>query len=379
MRIPKKVALRLLAQRRMIGNNRQEIEKSNGSLAHALLIMGCILFVIFTGVSLSVDSYRGLTVPYLAMLAFLLAMLIGFARLKRRISTTAIIYLCYGVLVAYAIYTSAFVTPDYTSVIILFFIFQVPLITIDQSWRVDLIVVLYALSYLAVAVPFKDERLVPDEILNCLLFTFLGIALGEKLRWARLENFELKRQALLRERTDYLTGLNNRKRLFEQLAAIEENGKAAVGLMMLDIDNFKAYNDTYGHQAGDDCLRRLGACFEDFAQRHQLSFYRYGGEEFVALAPDIEEKQLPALAQALRAAVSQLRIAHSAGATGYLTVSIGIAFTPALARAGEQALLSSADLALYAAKAQGRDRAIVYSQGMTMPCGSPPGPASRSA
>lgn len=379
MRIVKKTSLYLRAQRRMIENNRQEIEKANGSLAHALLAMGCLLFLFYLGVSFTVDSYRDLSVPYALMLAFLAAMLIAFPWLKRRISTTSIIYVCYGALVAYAIYTSAFVTPAYTSVIILFFIFQVPLITLDKSWRVDIMVALYAAAYLLVAVPYKDQRLKADEILNCLLFTFLGIALGEKLRWARLENFELKRQAMLRERTDYLTGLNNRKRLFEELARIENGPQPApMGLMMLDIDFFKAYNDTYGHQAGDDCLRRLGTCFRDFARRHQLAFYRYGGEEFVVLAPAAGERRLLALSESLRAAVKALAMIHASNATGLVTVSIGLAFTLALTPEEERTLLSRADIALYTAKDQGRDRAVAYRGGMSMPCDNSYSPSFRA-
>lgn len=353
----------------MIEKNKSEVERSNGNLAYAILIMGCLSFIPFLVIAFVLEAYKPLALPYILEFIALNVLLLFFRKLRQHIPSTHIIYAGYATLIGYAIYTSAFVTPDYTSVIILFFLFQIPIITIDKSWRVNLIVTIYAAIYMIVAIPFKDPRLVADEILNCLLFTVFGIGLGEILRSARLENFELKRQALVREKTDYLTGLHNRKSLFEHLAQIETAAekKSNIGILMLDIDCFKLYNDTYGHQSGDDCLKKIGACFHNFGTELNIHFYRYGGEEFVGVATGYSSQELSRICEALNKAVLDMKIPHSLNKSSFLTISIGIATTTdTSAQNWEQLALSQADIALYAAKTQGRNCTVLYVEGMTM-------------
>ena len=260
-KIIEKIAAYQNAQNEIIRNNQKEIQESNQKLAFIMLVMGCLFFLPFMVISLTLESYKGLLLPYIIEFSVLCVFLLFFKRLKKRLSPY-FVYAAYASLIGYSMYTSAFVTPGYTSVIILFFLFQLPIIVIDKSWRIDLVVVLYAAVYMAVVIPYKDPRLVSDEILNCLLFTAFSILLGELLRKTRLENFELKRQAQAREKIDYLTGLRNRKSLFDDFIQLETEPQfhEKAGLLMIDVDHFKAYNDRYGHQAGDDCLKRIAAC-----------------------------------------------------------------------------------------------------------------------
>lgn len=350
-------------------SNAEEMEQSNGNLAFILLIMGCITFVPFIALSFFLDSYRHLTMPYIVELLILLVFLLSFRKLKKHIPAAYLIYAAYGSLVGYSIYTSAFVTPDYTSVIILFFLFQIPVVTIDKSWRVNLVVLAYSAIYMITAIPFKEPRLVSDEILNCLLFSLLGIGLGEALRYTRLENFELKRQAHLHEKIDYLTELDNRKSLFEDLKKIEsESAQQSIGILMIDADHFKQYNDTYGHQAGDWCLKKLGSCFRGFGTEHGIRFYRYGGEEFVGVVCGYSAEELISICKNLNQAVLELKIPHRFSETSFVTVSIGIASTIGVWNPDEaQHLLSQADTALYQAKMRGRNQTALFEKGMVLP------------
>ena len=119
-----------------------------------------------------------------------------------------------------------------------------------------------------------------------------------------------------------LTGLYNRRKLFETLVYMETTDvEKPSGILMLDIDHFKELNDNYGHAAGDRCLGCFGEVMTKYMQNFRLQLYRYGGEEFVALAYGYSEKDIFSVAESLRIAV------QSTDMDGHhITVSIGAAY-----------------------------------------------------
>lgn len=168
-------------------------------------------------------------------------------------------------------------------------------------------------------------------------------------------------QLLLEEvsRTDSLTGLPNRRGAEAQMPAGFrrcQKARLPVTAMMVDVDHFKQYNDRLGHQAGDDCLRAMGALLMEFSDRWGLHAARYGGEEFLLLLPGVDGGEAERLAFRLLEEVRQLALP---GPDGPVTVSIGAAV-----RLPEEAdtlheLVQRADKALYRAKADGRNRVVV--------------------
>ena len=169
---------------------------------------------------------------------------------------------------------------------------------------------------------------------------------------------------------DALTGLWNRRRFDEQIrhewARAARDGRP-LALMIIDVDEFKLFNDAYGHQAGDACLRRVAQAMRKRLGRASDFVARYGGEEFVVILPGAPRATALLVAEALRAAVSALRIPHArASAAPHVTISLGIAVAdPALD--GDPALtIKAADAALYAAKAAGRNR-VAAADGVTSP------------
>ncbi len=167
------------------------------------------------------------------------------------------------------------------------------------------------------------------------------------------------RRALAEQaRTDPLTGLHNRLRLsedLEQLHTRSERYEHNYCLAMCDVDNFKSYNDLYGHQAGDLALRAVAAVLANEA-RQSDGVYRYGGEEFLLVLPHETQAGARTFVERALAGVRALDIVHSGDPSGRLTVSAGIsAFTPHH-RVSPELLLGEADAALYAAKAGGRNR-----------------------
>ncbi len=160
---------------------------------------------------------------------------------------------------------------------------------------------------------------------------------------------------------DVVSGLANRRgfqnRLdFEWHKAGHTGGKLA--LLMIDVDHFKLYNDSYGHPEGDACLAKLGEALAGIAVQTAGFAARYGGEEFCVLMPDTDLARAAEIGEMIRASVRDLAIPHHAAAAGFVTLSIGVAAArpnPAL-QPGD--LIEAADAALYAAKRDGRDRVI---------------------
>ncbi|MFJ4262272.1 diguanylate cyclase [Paenarthrobacter nicotinovorans] len=155
-------------------------------------------------------------------------------------------------------------------------------------------------------------------------------------------------------RTDPLTKVHNRLKLSEDLGDLQD-GNRGYCLAMVDVDNFKSYNDIYGHQAGDAALVAIAATLTGEI-RTSDAVYRFGGEEFLLLLREQTAATAEKVMERVRSAVHDLRIEHSGDPDGVLTISAGISAFKDGRRAGTEQLLREADLALYAAKAAGRNR-----------------------
>jgi diguanylate cyclase (GGDEF)-like protein len=161
---------------------------------------------------------------------------------------------------------------------------------------------------------------------------------------------------------DGLTGIRNRRYLDERL--VSEWGRAArsnsaLSVILLDVDFFKRFNDRYGHQAGDDCLRRLATTLRSRLKRPGDMLARYGGEEFACLLPDTNLAGAMQVAEDLRALVEAADIAHAdSSVADHVTLSLGVCSREADVQGNAEEFLRQADAQLYAAKAQGRNRAL---------------------
>jgi diguanylate cyclase (GGDEF)-like protein/PAS domain S-box-containing protein len=162
--------------------------------------------------------------------------------------------------------------------------------------------------------------------------------------------------------TDGLTGLMNRRHFDETLQQEWHRtlwSGREISLLLIDIDFFKSFNDQYGHQTGDDCLRAVGVAIASAVRQNIDHAARYGGEELAVIMPGASAAVAVEVAERLRIAIEGLDIPHAAIPAGRITISIGAA--TALSRAGgsmsmPEALISAADDALYKAKHDGRNR-----------------------
>jgi histidine kinase len=220
---------------------------------------------------------------------------------------------------------------------------------------------------------FDHQRL---ETINMILGA-AAIALENAELYREQKQYTGQLEARVRERTveleqantilsrladlDGLTQLANR-RSFDRECQRLASAQAPAALILCDVDDFKAYNDRYGHPAGDDVLRRIAAAMTDLPKPVPVTLARYGGEEFAVLIQTADRVLALDFADHIKYTVQALNIPHDrARAAQHVTMSLGIAVTRELSSPRIASLIAEADTALYLAKSQGRNRAVVSS------------------
>ncbi|KJS87028.1 MAG: hypothetical protein JM58_05840 [Peptococcaceae bacterium BICA1-8] len=159
---------------------------------------------------------------------------------------------------------------------------------------------------------------------------------------------------------DGLTGIANRRRFdeyFNSECKRAQRNFTFLSLIMIDIDYFKAFNDTYGHQAGDECLKTVATALNNILKRPGDLICRYGGEEFAVILPDVHQEGALAVAENMRTHIESLCIEHKhSKVCTYLTISIGVVCAPPGQLSSAKDLIISADTALYRSKHEGRNK-----------------------
>lgn len=184
-------------------------------------------------------------------------------------------------------------------------------------------------------------------------------ALAEQVGLA-LANLNLRETLQHQSIRDPLTGLFNRRYLEEFLTqelARAQRKQQPIGVIMVDVDHFKRFNDTYGHDAGDYVLQAVGGILKEHIRGSDIAC-RYGGEEMNVILPESSIEETAMRAEEIRQAIAQLSLTHNRQKLGGVTVSLGVAAFPQHG-ASSTALIQTADAALYRAKAAGRNRVVV--------------------
>lgn len=197
----------------------------------------------------------------------------------------------------------------------------------------------------------------PDDLPQPILLVANIFAEQVGLSVANIRLREALRNQSIR---DPLTGLYNRRYLEEMMERETRRAVRAeqgLGVLMLDLDHFKKFNDTYGHDAGDNVLRET-ASFLLKSVRAEDIVCRFGGEEFVVILPVADLKVTQARAERIRSRLRELSVIHQGQSLGTVTVSVGVAELPQHGTSAQE-LLEAADAALYCAKREGRDRVMV--------------------
>lgn len=162
---------------------------------------------------------------------------------------------------------------------------------------------------------------------------------------------------------DGLTHIPNRRYFddfYKKYYGETKRNDSILAVMMVDVDDFKKYNDNYGHGKGDECLIKIAKCLKDYLKRPSDIVARYGGEEFVLLIKETDPEGLKVIADKLLKSVSELNISHEyTDVADHVTISVGVSFKNAGDDISEENLLNKADKALYEAKNAGKNRYVL--------------------
>lgn len=170
-------------------------------------------------------------------------------------------------------------------------------------------------------------------------------------------------QLKLHSEVDALTGIYNRRKMDEVLEdewQRSSRSQKPLSFLIIDLDHFKKYNDTYGHPKGDLCLRKAATIMNKSLKRSTDSIFRYGGEEFAVILPFTSMDAAMLVGDKLRKNIENARIDHKQSKTGFLTISIGISSDIGSYEKAAKSICLEADKALYAAKKSGRNKVISY-------------------
>ncbi len=221
--------------------------------------------------------------------------------------------------------------------------------------------------FFALAVVMLGAMVLRDHLLTGVAAIAIGVLLYG-LRSTIMQVRYVDTQVLLHgvmerleevSRLDPLTNIPNRRSFDSSLEVawnLARRGAQPLSILMIDVDLFKSYNDTKGHQVGDECLVTVASMLRGHLQRESDVVARYGGEEFAVILPFTDLAGAQFVAQSLRQAIYQLGMPHEASPQGVLTVSIGVASQTPFAGDKSDTLLQEADKALYRAKSNGRNR-----------------------
>ncbi|WP_198321178.1 diguanylate cyclase domain-containing protein [Azohydromonas aeria] len=212
-------------------------------------------------------------------------------------------------------------------------------------------------------VPFQTDVKQPAHFIAIRTDVTARKQADQAIRQAHQEAAAANEQLARLAAFDELTGLPNRRHFNDTMAAELKRAQRVhqpLAVLMVDVDHFKPFNDTYGHGAGDECLRHVATAARKVQRRPSDLAARWGGEEFVLLLPSTGAEGALAVARLLCSSIEAMALAHSSSPRGHVTVSIGVyAAIPALQTRPEE-LLEMADRALYQAKQGGRNRACLY-------------------
>lgn len=272
----------------------EEIQKRNSDF---LIMTSFIAFFVF--IALTILSFI-LNVPTLTenrnlyiVLAIIIFIMIIISNTVAKKHPKIILFLCYislFILFCYGIVLGTYIQADANSVTFCVLLFLLPLVFIDKTYRMNILLTLVTLIFCICAYIFKEEKLAHIDIGNALSFFFVSLTISSTLTNAKINDIIAKETFEKERDVDSLTTLYNKEATIKKITKYLDNKNTGGALVMLDIDDFKGLNDTCGHYCGDTILKILGQNIkETFTNQDILG--RFGGDEFVLFIKNINSKK----------------------------------------------------------------------------------------
>ena len=339
------------------GIDKQEFEqvkndafKSNYEIWRVLHVLMSVIFAFLFVFSLFSDFANMNKWFYLGALCYSLIATIAFFAIKNKkiIISQILIFLSVTVLLVFGMFITSN-KPDIPAITFIAFMIITPMLVISKPYFMAIELTLSATAYLVWMSFVKQPDTFKIDLINVIIFTFVGIVINIITNHSRIKEFVLIREINIQKDTDELTGLKNKAALIKEISAFVENPNKNKGqFYVLDINYFKQINDTYGHDIGDDILIKLGQFFRNkFINGEVVG--RFGGDEFIIFIKDTDDIEY-AKKISLEIADGISESVKLPDEKELVTVSIGVAMYH-----GEEHhysdLFKRADIALYKTKA----------------------------
>ncbi len=335
-------------------NNAESIDVYNGSIFKTCITISVTTLTVPILFSPFSETKKNLVSGYAFTIALFILVFVIFQLRPLKARPILAVYTVFTLAFAFAIYLSVKNSPGQRATIILGLFCIFPMCVIDKPFKILIYSIGIYIVHTVMAFYLKSNITSFDDAINCLCFLVTGFVIGSKLIQIRVETFESKRRLTLDRETDELTRLKNRRKLFQLIDELEKGkNDPPSGVIMLDIDNFKSYNDRFGHAAGDKLLNSFGGLLLSYEDMFKVKFFRYGGEEFAGFAWGYSLAELQSIVEALKVSVNEMTDFHRE-----ISVSIGIANCGASKCRNYEKFIELADKALYRAKAEGKNRVV---------------------
>ncbi len=341
---------------RFIYKNKARIVEANRGVIRDVITLA--FFLIIVNLILSIYHKDNVSAVFCGTSILILMFLYqAVLKLKKYVYVFICYYATLAVVFAFGIYKSVYVQPEHVSIAFSIMLMVLPMLIVDYALRVSLFLTgVTGIGLIFVNIYKVGELCITDNY-TILMSYVLGIMVGILMGRVRLTNIILVKEAVFRENIDFLTGIPNRKVFFDEF-----NNKGHIrGIIMVDVDFFKKYNDRYGHLEGDTCLKKIAGALKS-TNTDNSEFFRYGGEEFIGIYYGKTEKELLSLCQSIREKVEELGIVHEDNKKGIVSISVGYNFFEE--KPAGLVSIQCADIAVYQAKKNGRDQIVRYDQSL---------------
>lgn len=300
-------------------------------------------------------EYRHVFVTFTAMFILLAAVFKFYAKKHKKV-LMPLCYITSVIVLALSIVLGPVLDSETLSMTFFILLFIIALLLVDLPVRIGILFCLAGMVFCLVVVVNKEKMLAVHDLVNCAVFLPVSLIIVMQVEKRKFRQFQLQRQIEGERDTDGLTTLLTRdagQRTIEKL--LKDGSVKKASLVMMDLDNFKDINDTYGHPAGDVVLGTVGGVLEGSFRETDV-LVRFGGDEFMLFLPDISEKEdVEKCIEKIRTHLTDV----STIPKHEQTASFGVAFYPEHGKTFEE-LFTQADKALYAAKWRGKDTSCIY-------------------
>lgn len=340
--------------------NKKEIFAENIKALKFVSLFSTIVLAILFSASLfptELSVFRWIYGTYFFSLVVLTFCIFSFN--KKEISSRIYIALSYLIIFSLGMIISLMPKNlSYPTVVLFVFLISVPMLYIEKPWTKILTISFYSIVYFILIHLFKSQSVVFLDSLDLWVSATISIALSFYFNKIRLQEISLKKSLFIEVNTDELTTLANRRKLDDIIKMVDANfvNDEDIGAIILDIDSFKQYNDTYGHLQGDVCLETVSSTLNEIAVKNDFVLARFGGEEFAGIIQNTDLYQMQKIADEMLNAVRNLKLEHINSPKKIITISIGYDTKKHCGADDSAKLIEFADGALYYAKTHGRNQ-----------------------